>query len=157
MLVVTICFVWYSSIFGCFLSLFCWIIRRPPRSTRTDTLCPATTLFRSGQRPSSGRGRARALAVAFGRGDDVARRAALVDDVGLGITHGRANARIGLVAPGFGERRGLGGAARRRPAEHRVERADRSEEQTSELHSPMRISYAGVCLHQNKRQKPQQA
>src|SRR3546814_12142201 len=26
---------------------FCFMIRRPPRSTRTDTLCPYTTLFRS--------------------------------------------------------------------------------------------------------------
>src|SRR3546814_8226118 len=25
------------------------MVRRPPRSTRTDTLCPYTTLFRSGQ------------------------------------------------------------------------------------------------------------
>src|SRR3546814_6757018 len=29
------------------VSLFCLIIRRPPRSTRTDTLFPYTTLFRS--------------------------------------------------------------------------------------------------------------
>src|SRR3546814_20735376 len=28
--------------------LFCLMIRRPPRSTRTDTLFPYTTLFRSG-------------------------------------------------------------------------------------------------------------
>src|SRR3546814_14200437 len=28
-------------------SFFCLIIRRPPRSTRTDTLFPYTTLFRS--------------------------------------------------------------------------------------------------------------
>src|SRR3546814_7276756 len=32
----------------CFVSLFCFLmIRRPPRSTRTDTLFPYTTLFRS--------------------------------------------------------------------------------------------------------------
>src|SRR3546814_14747478 len=31
------------------------MIRRPPRSTRTDTLFPYTTLFRSGQRDKSGR------------------------------------------------------------------------------------------------------
>src|SRR3546814_11652140 len=33
----------------CFLSVdfFCLIIQRPPRSTRTDTLFPYTTLFRS--------------------------------------------------------------------------------------------------------------
>src|SRR3546814_11370335 len=30
-----------------FLSLFFLMIRRPPRSTRTDTLFPYTTLFRS--------------------------------------------------------------------------------------------------------------
>src|SRR3546814_20899218 len=29
------------------LSIFYLMIRRPPRSTRTDTLCPYTTLFRS--------------------------------------------------------------------------------------------------------------
>src|SRR3546814_17306459 len=31
------------------MSLFFLIIRRPPRSTRTDTLFPYTTLFRSNQ------------------------------------------------------------------------------------------------------------
>src|SRR3546814_8217616 len=30
-----------------FSSVFCLMIRRPPRSTRTDTLFPYTTLFRS--------------------------------------------------------------------------------------------------------------
>src|SRR3546814_13562555 len=29
------------------------MLRRPPRSTRTDTLCPYTTLFRSRSRPSN--------------------------------------------------------------------------------------------------------
>src|SRR3546814_11450448 len=32
--------------------VFCFMIRRPPRSTRTDTLFPYTTLFRSA-RPSA--------------------------------------------------------------------------------------------------------
>src|SRR3546814_4272696 len=36
---------WYSCIF-CYLFFFL-MIRRPPRSTRTDTLFPYTTLFRS--------------------------------------------------------------------------------------------------------------
>src|SRR3546814_17453292 len=36
------------TLFYCFLSLFFFLmIRRPPRSTRTDTLFPYTTLFRS--------------------------------------------------------------------------------------------------------------
>src|SRR3546814_10150795 len=33
-----------------FFYFFCLMIRRPPRSTRTDTLFPYTTLFRSGER-----------------------------------------------------------------------------------------------------------
>src|SRR3546814_7494143 len=41
------------------LGLACWflfllMIRRPPRSTRTDTLFPYTTLFRSAGRPGAG-------------------------------------------------------------------------------------------------------
>src|SRR3546814_2075523 len=32
------------------------MIRRPPRSTRTDTLFPYTTLFRSGHQPMAARG-----------------------------------------------------------------------------------------------------
>src|SRR3546814_15185644 len=34
-----------------FLCFFFLMIRRPPRSTRTDTLFPYTTLFRSGVQP----------------------------------------------------------------------------------------------------------
>src|SRR3546814_8260035 len=34
----------------CIIILLFLMIRRPPRSTRTDTLFPYTTLFRSGQR-----------------------------------------------------------------------------------------------------------
>src|SRR3546814_19698186 len=46
----------------CALSFFFLMIRRPPRSTRTDTLFPYTTLFRShrrgaGSQPSRGPGR----------------------------------------------------------------------------------------------------
>src|SRR3546814_18499977 len=29
------------------VTIFCLMVRRPPRSTRTVTLCPYTTLFRS--------------------------------------------------------------------------------------------------------------
>src|SRR3546814_18795241 len=44
----------YSSLF-CFLFFFFLLIRRPPRSTRTDTLFPYTTLFRSVRRPDRDR------------------------------------------------------------------------------------------------------
>src|SRR3546814_17441868 len=39
---------------------FVLMIRRPPRSTRTGTLFPYTTLFRSHRRPGADRSRARA-------------------------------------------------------------------------------------------------
>src|SRR3546814_5700447 len=39
-----------------FVMFFFVMIRRPPRSTRTDTLFPYTTLFRSGDRPPAQRG-----------------------------------------------------------------------------------------------------
>src|SRR3546814_15699607 len=41
-----------SSIIMC--RFVCLMIRRPPRSTRTDTLVPYTTLFRSGDLPQQG-------------------------------------------------------------------------------------------------------
>src|SRR3546814_14433265 len=44
-------FIFYSvleMLFVCILFVFFLMIRRPPRSTRTDTLFPYTTLFRSG-------------------------------------------------------------------------------------------------------------
>src|SRR3546814_1622820 len=43
------------------------MIRRPPRSTRTDTLFPYTTLFRSPERHHHGRGRRGAGPGAAGR------------------------------------------------------------------------------------------
>src|SRR3546814_14168449 len=39
----------------CVFLFFFLMIRRPPRSTRTDTLFPYTTLFRSQHRPSNHR------------------------------------------------------------------------------------------------------
>src|SRR3546814_3936765 len=98
------------------------MIRRPPRSTRTDTLFPYTTLFRSLQ--AAGRSSTRA-----------SRRGAF----------GRLLARGGL--PGACEERRhdrqLLARSARRPA-------PRSEEHTSELQSLMRISYAVFCLKKKK-------
>src|SRR3546814_3629023 len=101
------------------------MIRRPPRSTRTDTLFPYTTLFRS--------------AVvwypvpALCRADD---RAALFDDFG-----GRGHALYGLVEVLVERKAGVRG-------QHDVKW--RSEEHTSELQSLMRISYAVFCLKKKK-------
>src|SRR3546814_7317982 len=46
------CFISACSSIFLFISFFFLMIRRPPRSTRTDTLFPYTTLFRS--RPGDG-------------------------------------------------------------------------------------------------------
>src|SRR3546814_944406 len=95
------------------------MIRRPPRSTRTDTLCPYTTLFRSLRRGSAQEVMTNRLAVFDCDGT-------LVDS-----QHSNCAAMVRafesekLAAP---------------------DRAARSEEHTSELQSLMRISYAVFCL-----------
>src|SRR3546814_1409517 len=97
------------------------MIRRPPRSTLTDTLFPYTTLFRS-------LGSARAPAR-----HDAADRAG---------HHRRLRRLAGGKSRAAGPRaRFLVGAR----APHR-----RSEEHTSELQSLMRISYAVFCLKKKK-------
>src|SRR3546814_10692578 len=105
---------------GAYLMIFFLMIRRPPRSTRTDTLFPYTTLFRSGldllhARPLVDLFLARLHALPQRVVDDPELRH-LLDDQGLG--------RVAA-----------------RPA--------RSEEHTSELPSLMRISYAVFCLKKN--------
>src|SRR3546814_11258298 len=45
-------YIWYS--FWILFYFFFLMIRRPPRSTRTDTLFPYTTLFRAGRRAERG-------------------------------------------------------------------------------------------------------
>src|SRR3546814_2342070 len=92
------------------------MIRRPPRSTRTDTLFPYTTLFRS---------------VVLGQ------LLGLLA-VGKGLGTGVAAALAAIAA----RRR----RARQAGDLHRHADADRSEEHTSELQSLMRISYAVFCL-----------
>src|SRR3546814_10905817 len=94
------------------------MIRRPPRSTRTDTLFPYTTLFRSGRR-----GRLLLL---------------------------RREVR-GEFGPEFALRGQIG--VRGRDPEAAARGLDRSEEHTSELQSPMRISYAVFCLKKKTENK----
>src|SRR3546814_10269364 len=94
------------------------MIRRPPRSNRTDTLFPYTTLFRSGvlswlRLPSLPAG----VGNPFKR--QLADRSAVAIAWGLGV--GLYASLIAASAP-------------------------RSEEHTSELQSLMRISYAVFCL-----------
>src|SRR3546814_3796264 len=101
--------------------IVCLMIRRPPRSTRTDTLFPYTTLFRS---PADQRRRARQAEEA-----EEHREAEQAEhDRG----HRRQVVDVDLDHVG--------------PAVLRREFLERSEEHTSELQSLMRISYAVFCL-----------
>src|SRR3546814_959196 len=103
------------------------MIRRPPRSTRTDTLFPYTTLFRSPVvRGLSLHHPCRCLW-------PVGRKAVVRSGQG-----GRPLAQ-GRRAAQFGRQR-----TDEEEQDHR--RRGRSEEHTSELQSLMRISYAVFCL-----------
>src|SRR3546814_5161476 len=107
-------------------------IRRPPRSTRSDTLFPYTTLCRS---PCHCRGRARRGAAprALRREGAAAGRTGLSSDVADGREpHGTARDTPGRILRRDTDGRG------------------RSEEHTSELQSLMRISYAVFCLKKKK-------
>src|SRR3546814_8705731 len=102
------------------------MIRRPPRSTRTDTLLPYTTLFRS--RKLSPRSRWAVLAAA-GIYGDIAREVRRRGD------HAWDHRAVSSFVAKLGW----------------IARAGRSEEHTSELQSLMRISYAVFCLKKNNK------
>src|SRR3546814_7767319 len=97
------------------------MIRRPTRSTRTDTLLPYPTLFRSRLILLAGAGQPQ-------KGRDRKAEPAAVE------RHGITGDQSGFLhaAHPLGDRR----------------RRQRSEEHTSELQSLMRISYAVFCLKQ---------
>src|SRR3546814_2767317 len=112
------------------------MIRRPPRSTCTDTLFPYTTLFRSHLRRHPGDDPGPAGRRPGADGD-------LADPRVCRRPRRRGDLRTTPVAClGAGEDRPRG-------AWHREPR--RSEEHTSELQSLMRISYAVFCLNHKKR------
>src|SRR3546814_8376959 len=110
------------------------MLRRPPKSTRTDTLFPYTTFFRSDSR--------------F-RGNDN------MDEAGMTSAGSFRWPPFSFVADAAGA---MGGFMARLfiawlialfllPATAMA----RSEEHTSELQSLMRISYAVFCLKKNKK------
>src|SRR3546814_3917211 len=107
------------------------MIRRPPRSTRTDTLFPYTTLFRS---PN-------VLAI---RSDEQAKIYDFQSNVLTVINHSdQQYKKTSLYAvPAF--------KAYEKRNREMLSKATRSEEHTSELQSLMRISYAVFCLKKKK-------
>src|SRR3546814_9333463 len=107
------------------------MIRRPPRSTRTDTLFPYTTLFRS----------------QFGI-------QAVIASSFAEIFHANAmNNRLLLVVLSEAQVQAImADASQSSTAEVSID-IQRSEEHTSELQSLMRISYAVFCLKTKKIQQ----
>src|SRR3546814_10623752 len=125
------------------------MIRRPPRSTRTDTLFPYTTLFRS----VDDRDRRERL----GRQQDVVELVVVVQQHDVLIRHHvRAHPAAQLHDQRVGARttpvRGRQCRALDPAFDRAIEEALRSEEHTSELQSIMRISYAVFCLKKKKKQ-----
>src|SRR3546814_8212112 len=108
------------------------MIRRPPRSTRPDTLFPCTTLFRSAERFELGA----ELAAAVIDQEDLhqERRAAEIEDVGEDRP---AQQRIG-------------GNAHQREADRHDQEIGRAH---VELQPLMRSSYAVFCLKKKKTTK----
>src|SRR3546814_9225471 len=96
------------------------MIRRPPRSTRTDTLFPCTTLFRS-------------------NGSESSRPPAPAARLRYELTNRRALRRSRAEERAWPARRGWW-RSRREGEEDR-------KEHTSELQSVMRTSYAVFCLN----------
>src|SRR3546814_1315437 len=111
------------------------MIRRPPRSTRTDTLFPYTTLFRSFLQAS------------------IDRRFAATSDARKYL-EGRLNTlRQNLETSeraliNYTMNKGIVTISSQRDANGR-----RSEEHTSELQSLMRISYAVFCLKKKNKKE----
>src|SRR3546814_2691718 len=121
------------------------MLRHPPRSTRTYTLFPYPTLFRSGEERATPAVVGEDLGIPVERQTFRRKQQALLlvqrhaeDDDERRHEEQRNQRHIAAAQPGRG---------------HPV--ASRSEEHTSELQSLMRISYAVFCLKQKKNNEPQ--
>src|SRR3546814_9127939 len=154
MMVSVVCYVVRCVVYCDVIFCFFLIIRRPPRSTRTDTLFPYTTLCRSlviVERVGA-IGRQRAAPV-DSPGPEAARPGAIDEDV-VGDLVGQVElvdeTRVLGPLVEVGARRSRDdrpGETARDPgaAAIAVRIAERSEEHTSELQSLMRSSYAVIC------------
>src|SRR3546814_8547577 len=109
------------------------MIRRPPRSTRTDTLFPYTTLFRSLPRSSFLKLICRCYRISAA--GTIERP---TTPYWLYGRHGSTRCVVAMCIPQRSNQR-------RAPVDFTMQRR-RSEEHTSELQPLMRISYAVFCL-----------
>src|SRR3546814_10187958 len=115
--------------------LFFLVMRRPPRSTRTATLVPYTTLFRSLGEVPAGSHVIRVSAVGFAAENYTAVvEGNLTIDMQLNSIENRLDEAVVT-------------------AQKMESDPHRSAEHTSELQSLMRISYAVFCLQKKKHMK----
>src|SRR3546814_4721435 len=105
------------------------MIRVTPRSTRTDTLFPYTTLVRSLVALAACLALVARLGPVVRAGQEVVRRRGQPAEIAAAVHHHHRPAAIGRIVGAEAELA-----------------AGRSEEHTSELQSLMRISYAVFCL-----------
>src|SRR3546814_8822566 len=118
---------------------FFLMIRRPPRSTRTDTLFPDTTLFRPAELTALSRTVPRTGPTAV-------------------LSPRRCPDKRSAIRTPEKQRAGRSWRPARETLGYAQRRVSRSEEHTSELQSLMRISYAVFCLkkkHMNKQNNEQ--
>src|SRR3546814_10107968 len=125
-------------------SFFCLMIRRPPRSTRTDTLVPYTTLVKPVIVAIHGFCLGIAAQLPCFADLTIVADDARIGEPGLPIGGG-------YIAPAWVSQVGAKRAKELAflPGNH-VDGRTRSEEHTSELQSIMRISYAVFCLKKKK-------
>src|SRR3546814_3558754 len=132
------------------LILFFSMIRRPPRSKRTDTLFPYTTLFRSQpdhqavgtevRGPEMARDDDRRQHAEEVLGVDADRGEQGVSDDGAARVHQPASMKRTFTMS-------HSPTVLAAEATHHLNQSDRSEEHTTERQSLMRISYAVFCLN----------
>src|SRR3546814_1144964 len=142
-MITEVCLSLFTTLIDVFYLLFFFfflMIRRPPRSTRTDTLFPYTTLFRSTGASGDGAPSRR-----------TARRARTLAERGV----------MAQLAPLPSPTLALPALIASADDRARLRFLDffavtiRSEEHTSELQALMRISFAVFCFENNKKFKTQ--
>src|SRR3546814_2335191 len=122
------------------------MIRRPPRSTRTDTLFPYTTLFRSTDILEKNPSPVAAEAVVR-----ISELFAIERDIKGAPPDERRRVRQQLALPKLAALRPwLQAQMQGLSSDSALAKACRSEEHTSELQSLMRSSYAVFCLNKKK-------
>src|SRR3546814_2721524 len=127
------------------------MIRRPPRSTRTDTLFPYTTLFRSPYIPRSTQPKNPYRSPERGAMTATDDPLSLLDDLVAKAKRAGAEAAdaVHFRSTGLSHAQRLGAPERlEREESHDVGlrvMLGRSEERTAELQTLMHITYAGFC------------